>query len=430
MNKSSILKIILHGFLLFTFFFCLSCSNNVVAPSTNFTNVQGKVTDYYGNGLANIKLELNSNRQEMEATTNPDGSFLLTNVMTPYTITVLTDSDNSVTFNELSNPMPKLPINKFQSEIYHTQITVIIPSINNNQEAKVIYFDDSGLYTSMGIIFSTNFFNLQQDWSINQSTTGKIAVLTYTKDNSGNIISYDNYGEKPLSITNEVYTRIVFNDIDLGTNPAEINLTGDLNLPVGINNPNAKISMNRNSFGNVYNYGFTYAYHYNSGSFSVLTPIIPGNIYKYYVNFFAFSIDGLTVTKTVELNPSFNNIVTVNVIPTLISPQDNEENVDYNTLFSISNEQPAGIYEIQFSYIKNYIQKKLIVFTERESFRLPAVRDTNFVFPSNTEVTWSVSKFSGFNSVDKFTEKNPNGNSSIKEILQTITRKFKTSSNP
>jgi hypothetical protein len=425
MKNLSFLKNFFYVILVPCYVILSGCSDNMVNPKLTNYNIQGKIIDDYGAGIGNKKIEIIQYSQSQFIKSGSDGSFYLSGSVKPYTINVFNDNQTMVSFCGVNNLSPKLPLDIIQSPIYNSNITVVIPTLTSGQSAYAIYFDDGGLYTGQCHLYNgLSSCDLEVRWNGSANTTGKIAL--FISDNSINN-TYSKYGEKPIRISSGTSSRIVFNDIDLGTVPSSANISGNINLQSGFSYTNYIISLNRNSFGNLYAYGYTLInFPYNSGnSINVTVPVLPGNIFTYYLNFSGSNNDGTYISKTTKLNTSFNNI-TVSQIPELVSPKDNQENVNYKTLFSVSKIQPKGIYKINFSYVKNNSYKNVYLYTSSESFYFPESNDTNFVMPPNTEVSWRVTKITGFNNIDEFTASSLIESPKFVEQISTNSRKFKT----
>ena len=113
----------------------------------------------------------------------------------------------------------------------------------------------------------------------------------------------------------------------------------------------------------------------------------------------------------------------------LISPQDNEQNVNYSTKFSFSKELPQGIYYVLFAYFKNGYFFNRLIYLNNESFQLSALSDTTYNIPDNTDCTWSVNKIAGYTSIDDYLSTPRGLNPKYTEILFSENRTFKTKFN-
>jgi len=401
--------------------------NNVVNPSQSSPAITGKVIDYWGKGIGNLKVETTSGTTK----TSADGSFILQNVIAPYNISVYSDFYGHVeTFNSLTTTKPNLAIDISNvTKTNSTDIMVSMPQYNSNQRAFAVFYNDSGNYKSQYDFWGSNYGKLTHTWNGNSVIQGKMTLWIYTTDNQGGISSFDKYGEKPLTITNGLNSRVVFNDIDLNTNPADSTITGTVNAGSNLNIQFASLGMSRYSFGNIFNYGYTNWNVTNTNTgFSVFAPVLSGNVYKYYlsVNVNGNNNNGMG-TKVEEIIPNTNNVITFNIFPSLISPADNEENVNYETPFTFSKDYPNGIYRLSFSYTKpNGFTVNREIYTNLETYKLNVLSDTAFKMSDNMLCNWYVAKITGYQSIDEFVNIPPAINPKFKEILYSASRNFKT----
>jgi hypothetical protein len=410
--------------MIFNIIFITGCNkDNPLTPSQHI-NISGKVTDYWGDGVSNIRVELNSAFKQ----TSSDGSFTFSEVVIPYDITVYTWSGTEETFRNLSTANPILSTDRSGTQFdNNTDITVILPPFNNNQNATVIFYDNSGIYQSNIHLYNTNYATMNHRWNGNPSSSGIVAVWIYTTNNSGNTISFDNYGEKPLTINSGEEARIVFNTIDLSTSPYDSIISGMATLPQGFTIEDISIGMNRFSFANMFNYGnqiFNNAVINNMNFYSHI-PLLSGNVYKYYactrIHNQGNNKNGIRIS---EISPHNPNNIQFSIFPSLISPADNEPNVNYETTFSFSKDYPQGIYKVNLRYLNGGFYNQRYFYINSETFRLSALSDTSSNIPDNTECIWSVTKISGFTSTDDYTSKPIAISQKYNELLTSEERKF------
>ena len=401
-------------------------SNNVVNPSEPLPVITGKVVDYWGNGAGNLKVETSSGTTR----TSADGSFIIQNLATPYDISVYSDFYGHVeTFKNLSTTKPNLSVSISNLTMANkSDIMVIMPQHNSNQRALAIFYNDSGYYKSQYDFWGYNYGILTHQWNGNSVVQGKMTLWIYTTDNQGNITSFDKYGEKPLTLTSGLNSRVVFNDIDLNTNPADSILTGTVNAGANLNIQFASLGMNRYPFGNAFTYGSINWPVTTSGTgFSVLAPILNGNVYRYFINITLTGNNSGAGTKVAEIIPNKNNVISFNIFPTLISPEDNDMNVNFDTPFTFSKDYPNGIYKISLSYTKsNGLTVNRTIYTNLETYKLSNLSDTGLAMNDNMMCHWYVAKITGYNNTDDFVNIPPAKNPKYKEVLYSESRFFKT----
>jgi len=428
-HSKAIYVILFFSIIIFNILFLTGCSNdndNPVNPSRPVT-ITGKVTDYWGNGIPNLKIELDS----VIILSSSNGSFTFSNIRIPYDINVYIDPSNVESFRNLTITNPIIPIdNPNSNKTYNANITVIIPPFNNNQRAEAIFYDNSGMYRSEENLSNTYYTTFNHEWNGSSSTSGKLVIWVYTTS-QGKIISYEKYGEKPLTITNGVAARMVFNDIDLGTNPYDSSISGTASISPGFVIEDIIIGMNRIPFANFYEYGHrNFDVEINNLNFSAFIPVLNGNVYKYYAWMQIYEpAKSRRGTKVAEIILNNYNNFGFNTFPSLISPEDNALNVNYNTIFSFSKDSPQGIYNIRLMYLKNGLYFSRTIYLNSETFRLSPLSDTLYNIPDITECSWSVMKITGYQNTDDFVSIPPGINPKYNELLASEQRTFTTKLN-
>ena len=422
----NVLKFYLFAGLLSFALFISGCSDNdnVVNTSQITQIINGKVTDYYGNGQGNITVESKVGITK----TASDGSFSFSNIIPPYDISVYTNGMNVITYRNISTTKPQLPINNNVNIYpYESRVNVIVPPMNTNQKSFAQFFDNSGMFMSDVTITSASA-QMDVEWNGSQNISGKMALWVYNTDNFGNFLSYEKYGEKPISLSNGVSGRIVFYDIDLNTNPADSSISGNVVLSQGSVIEYAYIGMNRFPFANMYEYGHSSKVVNISGSnFSASVPALNGGIYNYYLAIKVYEQSSHRAGyKIAQIYLNNSNIVGINTFPTLFTPEDGAQNINYNSIFSFSKDSPAGIYEFRLEYTNN--SNFLIfrsIFTDSESLNITALSDTAFNIAENSDCSWNIVKYSGFSNLDDYLSIPPAKNPKFREWLTSDERSFK-----
>ena len=423
----SIIRVAIVLFVTYFVLFITGCAKdeNIVNPSQSAITVTGKVTDFQGNGLGNIKVESKAGTIR----TSSDGSFIFSNIFTPYDISVYTYGMNVVTFKNITTSKPQIPVNYYIPVVaFETNVKVIIPQMNNNQTALAKFYDTLGYYNNYVNISNSTYGQMNIEWHGSQSLSGMMVLWVYTTDNSGNILSYDKYGEKSISVSNGLPGRIVFNENDLNTNPADTSISGYVLLPSGFQITNKYIGMNRYPFANLFEFGeLNNVVNISGTNYTVFIPALNGGIYRYYI---LIGIQNQTSynsgMKLAEINLNNVNIVGFNTFPSLLSPEDNAQNVNYDTKFTFSKDTPLGIYEIRIDYVtSNSYTANRYIYTGTESNNINLLSDTSFNFMRNSPCFWNVTKYTGFNDIDDFISLPPAKNQKYREYLSSTTRTFK-----
>jgi|GEM_PF-3240055 hypothetical protein len=434
-SKHTVLKIFLtrlYLFILLLFYpviFLSGCNDNTVNSLSGLSGIAGKLVDYHGNPLGGYEIDLISNFQSAKTFSSNDGSFKLNNVIRPYTVSVKINS-LAETFKDLTTSNPVLTLNNDAPvNLYNATIIVTIPSIDSNQRASATYFDGTGLFVCSGIFNNPGLCTIYCGWNGNSNTSGKVAITIYTIGSQYELISYDNYGEKPISISNNGFSRLEFDSIDLNTKPSNTNVSGNIYLPTGFQMSGQSVSLNRYSFGSLNNSGILYSYSStNNNNYSINLPYFGPNIYKYYLKI-QLANNNVFCSKIFEVFPGFYQNLYVNPPPQLTFPADSVNNIGYNTIFSFTDEFPAGIYLVAFK-LNRYYSKAINLYTSSLNIKIPSIQDTNYRLNPNSLCAWSVTKYTGFNSMDDFVSVPLGNNSKYTEMTSTPVRYFITSKNP
>jgi hypothetical protein len=408
---------------------CAKDEDNPVNPGqSSITTVSGKVIDNWGNSIGNVKVEINSVIYQ----TSSDGIFTFSNVKVPYDVSVYTYGKNVVTFKGLITSTPSLPVEyNYTIPGYSSEVNVIIPPMNPNQKALVQFYDSTGMFIN-DLIFSNSLSGiLEVQWYGKPESFGKIVLWICTYENNWNILSYDKYGEKPITVQNNLPGRIVFYDYDLNTNPIDSSVSGNLVLPAGFTVDQKTAGMNRYNFANLYEFGvIDNTVILNNNQYSAFIPALAGGIYRYYVKFGIYKPGTLrSAMKVSEIILNGANTIGFNDIPELLSPDDNAQNVNYQTLFSFSKTSPPGVYKISFSYSSGGFSVWRNFYTSTESFYLSLLSDNSFNISDNSVCSWHVAKITGFSNLDNYISIPPAKNTKCREVLQTESRDFNFKNN-
>ena len=132
-------------------------------------------------------------------------------------------------------------------------------------------------------------------------------------------------------------------------------------------------------------------------------------------------------TIVAEITPGGSNVITFNTSPALLTPADNDQNVNYETEFSFTNDYPQGVYKLvlyYYGYNSNNIVRSIYLNTNNS--KLPVLSDTSYNLADNTTGEWYVIKYIGFKNVDEFVNMPLLINPKHKEVLYSEGRNFKT----
>ena len=334
------LRKILYSSFLMLFAFYFGCSDNTPVTSS-FHTVSGHVYDAIRQSLPNIKIVIG----DKSTFTASDGSFSIDNVSTPYDL-VLTDS-----LNKNGNYYKNLTVTNL--DLYNRtsfisaqgcNVVVNIPAEYGTKQGKIYYTngnDMNSVYPIEGSVTNASIY--MHNYT---SVVGKLIVLLYTKDNNGQIISYDNFGMKD-SITLSVNGNNIvnFTQADLALNPGETSIAGTITGGSGADYKVFYLNFGKKNTPNYLNNNVIDQFSENNFNL-----ILPANLPVNYSTFIV--VAGFLDTNTSYYRqfqvPNSGSGMQLNIesSPSLISPPDYALNVDTNTTFSFTGTM-NGVYNIQ-----------------------------------------------------------------------------------
>jgi hypothetical protein len=369
-----------------------SCSDNTVDNFYSSKTVHGIVRDAAGEPFYPAKVWLNHDTYQ---SVNPDGSFTFKNVEKPYDLTInIPWSTEYICFKNLTTMEPKLSFNTNAPAIYPYRALLFItyPRFTQLNNMKFTFLNSDTRYSYYPSWQQTDSsLMLTIAWSGNQRIKGKVALLWYTRDYLGNIISYDRFGYRDTAVSpgETVYLKLTASE--LSYNPPENILT--VNLPGGVmlNSIDVGISFD--------------GYKRNSGISLIglsantvpLTYVVPGALslnYQLYVyvnypdnSYYAAAGHGGNVYIPSE--PPVN----------LLYPADNDS-ADYNTEFSYSGN--GKVYVTEFYANTGYGTCHFSVVSDNDSVRLPILPFFGIFFPPGTQFSWHVTRYNDFTYINEF----------------------------
>lgn len=360
----------------------LSCD---ILTSTS-ANVNGKVYNFQHQPLSNIKVTAG----EQTVITSEDGSFSISGLSFPYDIIVNDSVRRSATvFRGLSTENIILPVDySFYSNLF-TKIRIKIPLsiIQSGSLGKIIFTDGNyvNYYSDINSYDTGAVINI----NTNNSVFGKLIVLTYKKDNNGNITSYENYGESPqLQIFPGITNKYQFDSLDLTLNPVEQPVSGSFELPDGYNSGSSYFYL---SFSSKETY-FTSSEFEGIGSFIFNFPVpvgIPSGFNTIVHNYSAGGEFGAS-SADFPVYPNTANRPEVKLAPAVISPENHSTTVSNSTEFSYSAGTGEGIYVVSFH--NNYRDVNFYIVTSKTSVTMEGLESLGFGYNNNNDFYWSVSK--------------------------------------
>lgn len=382
---------------------CFSC-DSVTSP---LSSVSGKVYIYNYLPASNVKVTI----QDKSTYSSVDGSFMINDVVFPFDATVLDSISKSVSiYKNLSTD--NIVINLIDGVHYlgNTTISVNFPEkiIQSKLNGKIIFTDGDKVNAYMDIPQNSSQADLS--FQLNQLTTGNLLLLTYRKDSTGIILSYENYGESSdITVHPNGSYSYTFDSLSIALNPGEQDATGSFTLPPGYTS-------------------------YNSGFYLTFTPnIIPAQVfYSYWFsdigkNNFDFKIpvgiprqfiiiadntSGRNPGYSMEsyvVNPGSSNNFEVKIYPSLITPEEYKNNVSMSDQFYFQGGTGSGVYLINIHNNLHYADYTIV--TAENTFTLESLNDAGLGSLNNSNFSWSVHKLGPSISMNDFVSNNYiNGN--------------------
>ena len=373
------LRKILYSSILILSAFYFGCSENTPVTSSVHT-VSGHVYDVLRQPFPNIKIFIG----DKSTFTASDGSFSIDNVSTPYDL-ILTDS-----LNKNGNYYKNLSVTNLDLYNYTTSILsfscgliVNIPSEYSGKHGKIFFTNGDDMNSYYPI--EGNKTNASINKHNYSSVRGKLIVLLYSIDNSGHIISYDNFGMKD-SITLSVNGNysVNFTQADLALNPGETNITGTIS---GGSTADFKIYFL--NFGRKVTPNFATNDMFEQFTDNNFNLVLPTNLPINYSTFIFVNgnLDSMSSYYRRFRVPNSGSGILLNIesSPSLISPPNYALNVDSNTTFSFSGTM-NGVYSIMIYDTLNHYSYNF--YTTQTNFDLKWMRKIFNIDISNKAYRW------------------------------------------
>jgi hypothetical protein len=364
------------------------CIDNPVNNSVK--SVSGRVVNYYGFPCFNYKVAASFISYDI---TDMNGRFNLNDANRPYSLNICDGNcSNIILFDELRNNHTELTNLDAPSLYYNqTHLYVTFPELKRGKKAFIKFISD--------VFFrSGDAYGYENNSSCNllvrflpdcQTIEGKILYFEVTRNNG--IISYDCYGIKNITISQNGYNKVNFTADDISYNPPETDISISAVLPNGMNPYDRRVYLSFNSNKNAELY-------LGAAGQKFKIPFFPSINYKIKVVNYCNGIGNSE--KWVYLNPGENAVIVHNTPPQIVYPQDGEANVDNNTAFVISDNSEPGIYEYFFYSLK--IKYPFYFYTNKKKFKFSELTSEFFSLVPDDTCQWRVKKYAGFQNMDEF----------------------------
>jgi hypothetical protein len=389
-------KIILSILILSSFsIYLISCDNNMV----NFSDVSGKIYNSNYSPAANVKVTIG----DAVTHTSSDGSFRINNVGYPYNITILDSGHRKVSvFKKLSTDKVYLSFDNSYSGQEYADINVSVPDsiINStNKKGKLIFTDGANIQDHSNINFPET--SMRVFLNDNNPVTGKIILLTYKVNSSGNITSYENFGYiDNVTISPGGSYDYSFDSASVSLNPGEENVSGTVFF--------SQISTEISSSFSISFSGNDYLNERMSNEFpgasgTLFNFLVPTNLPLYFNTFIYksyYSTQGRSFALYKVL-PGIQNTIEPKPAVDIISPVSNASNVSLTTPFSFNDETGNGVYEIIIVDQSRYANYRIV--TTSTNFTLQDIEQSGLGSIVNHDLFWVVIKNGVYSSVNDYT---------------------------
>lgn len=388
------------------------CADIVNIPqNTTIPEVYGKVVDQLGKaGIPNLIVKI---RDKTEIT-NYAGEFIFTKVSAPYDIAITDTNFYNGYRNNIRHLYKSLSSSSLRISFpanYQTDntavISVIIDSVFENFNSKKfsLFFTDGNEVNGFGSNIDGPLGICNIFTPHNNSINGKIIVLIYTLDANLNIISYDNFGYKDVTIQTGSNIALHFSPADLNFNPPEAVVSGQV-----MNIPSSAV------YFPVYAY-ISFSHRSSSGYLSDKalkifdTPniniVIPSDLpIKFYpvlsVNL-SDSVNSVLKNKANFILPKYSISGLQFRFPpevTLLSPQNNAVNFDINDQIIYDCVESSIIARLEFFNAGDSLN--YTVFTASNTFRLSDLSQFGGVSLSGKKFYWSCSSIGNEGTVNSY----------------------------
>lgn len=302
--------------------------------------------------------------------------------------------------------MKLTPTSSFTNQCKLT-VTLANNALSQDVKTKFIFTDGNYLNAYGGITGLSESVRLRNYSSVN----GIVHLIGYKVDQNGNIMSYENYGNKPATLTTGGDVIINFDSTDIAFNPSENTISGTYTNTTN----NSDLGLMTFNFGeyDTPNYAsiISFGSFINNSSFNYVVPDnIPGNlkVRMYY------QTSALQSKRWSVINPGTSGITLEMPNPTTILEPGPSAVVTTSTNFKFTEVSGNGFYSIRIYNAENEYR----FLTSKTEFTLNDFAVLGIDLNSGNTYSWVVSKINGFDGVNGYVQ-NPSpleSSESISEI--------------
>jgi hypothetical protein len=396
-----------------------SCSNSGTEPESTKINISGKVSAQLNIPVSNAIVKVN----DKVTTTSINGDFSLNDITTPYDLKIIdTTNKRGFIFKGLSRSTFNIILPYLPQTQNGTDVIISYPSGIFTSGGKAIFTDGNQMSYYKNLDSNSTYLTTYPGNST--SITGKIILIFYTKDNSGNIISYDRYGEKDgITINAGVTKNVDFSLNDLQLNPGEVTVSGSFSGLQGFST-NKYFYLN---FGKRHNSNFLNYMWFIEFQEDIFNIVLPTNLPSDYTPLIFVIGQGTypngSIWEQFTLPKSGTGInLSLHDWPTLINPSNNATNIDSTTLFEWTTGTGNGIYSIDITDPVSKVEYR--IYTNIASTTLSDLYSLGLGNISNRTFEWYCEKSGSVSSLDEYLDPERNNLGYFKAT--TTSRSFNT----
>lgn len=393
------------------------CTNQITQPQGPL-NITGKLLDKNGIEVHQAAVSMN---YRLPVTVNRDGSFIIADATTPYDLIITLKRDSiCYVFKSLTTATPVIRLHRYEelTNINQAILNVRFPEILRGKRGVLKFISQDNCKTLDPFVYEGETSRqLPVRWSSsNDCIHGTLIILEYTLSNSI-ILTFDNYGQKDITLHNEDNLNMVFTPLDIQYNPPDTTMSSSLPFPYYSNMAVLSIAFN----------GYNENSNLEIGNYTQSLPVyyvVPSTLplpYKIKFDFVhPLSYYGCSLEKWTVVPPGSSVSFAQDPCIIQLNPSNDTTGVDYNTTFNYTGGNDEGIYAVNFE--GNY---DIVVVTKSERTSLPLLVYCGFPFPWNAHYTWFVQYLSVLRSMDEFVKPDAFSNSSrLNTIIGTSIRNF------
>lgn len=382
--------------------YTLTASNAAGAESDQVTvrvddtvTVQGNVIGIDGLPASGVGVTVPAGAT---TTTAADGSFSITGVVQPYTITLLHPNDPlSVTYIGLSRTDPTLvvpgpPLGQSRTASIYGTVSAGTTFPQPPDHRTHVSYGSAAVRRSVAADSASGAFQmLGLTWHGDESV-GALHALQWSLDGDGLPLAYTGHGQRPLTLRAAL---VGYLSQDMALLPVTTaRLSGTVRTPSGYTTTARSASVMFPEGGHITTATETAP---TDPTFSYATPAIAGAHMAVAVMAAAPSGEGSFAVRTDLQVDASGVILEVAPAPGLTSPPDGASGVDHDTTFTWS--APAGgVTVVHFSGPSG--APSFYLLTEETTASIPDLHDLGIALPSEATYRWQAFTMASFADVD------------------------------